>query len=194
MNLVQEMLQRWSYIVKQGKKDNTNYDKGPQIWLLIFADIVTLVLCFFIALAKIHGANGANKEAALKRSNGTYIAEYHGGNAVSAPPALFSRDEILAGKVGEALKAQLKNTMISNDYKVKGAVIETCSDAYQREPEKEWFFSVNYSLEVERQLFDAFGREISLKRRIVGPFCTVIKGIGQSSGYVASVRLIAERG
>lgn len=156
-------------------------------WLLSFGDLLTLVLCFFLALLS-SGAVGArvtgrNETAAgappPPAAPGTTIAEVEGGARTSIEKAVLLTPE---GASDERARDILNDVLTVSSRHGLPVTIEACAE---KVPEA-WFAASRRALELRRVVAEELGGGRRILVRVLGNACGEIR-TPASPGAVARV-------
>ncbi|MCB0311063.1 MAG: hypothetical protein KDD42_07500, partial [Bdellovibrionales bacterium] len=185
----------------------------PNTWLVSFGDLLTLLVCFFIAILSASPMNPANSTSASSVSaqnydekvrrwlrstsrlrSGTTLANYTdetGPNSdlIKLRIDLGNQSFLQNGVTLEPkTRRQLKRVIALQGYELQTAAISSCSTEGGAALEKAWFVSMDRALEVRRQMIDTGVANKRIELEVVGPFCQA----GQFDGARVTVVLKEE--
>lgn len=160
------------------------------VWYVTFADLLTLLLCFFLAIIALSPLSpyslktepvSKNKQdfeiQQRNKASGTDIAS----NYIEVDRTLVSFRaadlELSELKLNQTAVESLISQMIREGYQVRQVLIRACSGG---QGDEAWQSSQQLALNVSRQLVDAGIRKDSIKLAALGPLCSLNGEEGES--------------
>ncbi len=158
-------------------------------WLMTFGDLLTLLLCFFVAIVSLsrHQQDADAEEMAKEKKEQLVesideVARLTAGASHGAEIALdidnrnltevfLEQGDVDPGKqrLTDSGKVVLERAVDLLSYPVKEVVIETCS---RQAEANAWHESVSMSLGIQRQIHDMKVGTPAYRVKSVGPHCT----------------------
>lgn len=168
--------------------------KNSGNWLISFGDLLTLLLCLFVANYKVahtHASSQAPEdidnyqEVEVDKSHGTHIAKTLLTESIST--LSFSSNEFDGGSgelTPKALK-RVKSIEIPRGYAVSAVTAKICSE---KKDEQGWHQIVTRALTLPRQLIDTAYPEHVIAVEILGADCSLLTGAQDDTVAVIEVR------
>jgi len=142
------------------------------LWLITFGDLLTLLLCFFLAIISLNSQK--IKELVTKRtisSPGTLLAQPTSGE--KRLWLTLSENEVESDNLNSLLKTKLAGLSKAEKIEIADVYIEVCDLSEEFNDEWKWHSSLERVLTLKRQVVDAY-RLPNLKmvaERVLGPYC-----------------------
>lgn len=162
-------------------------------WLVTFGDLLTLLLCFFVAMVSLSQHSVTDSEAAVagpelqppEKTEQTIVPPLPASRGVEIALTIDNRDlkELLLQRsdfndplpvLSEAGLKKVQKAVEAITYTLDEVIIETCNADENVKPETAWHLSVVLGLGLRRQIVDAVNRPVSVAVRSVGPWCDTI--------------------
>ena len=171
-----------------------NSGPGNSYWLMTFGDLLTLLLCFFVAIVSLsrhqHDADlveAAEFEASQITETIDEITRITAGASHGAKIALDidnrNLTEVLLEqgdvdpekhRLNSAGEQVMEKAIRLVSYPIRSIVIETCSRRGNAEAAIAWHESVSMSLGIQRQIHDMSVGSPQFKVRSAGPYCNTL--------------------
>ncbi len=172
----------------------------PSVWLVTFGDLLTLLLCFFIATMTLHPSHSpstrratarnstiSGKESVLdagQRALGTTLALTQDRQSVLHQPpeekievkVALSDDSFaqVRSKLSDTAKRKLNNAVFTDGYSVRAVVVHACADKKRYAAEETASLSVERALKVRGQLIDSGVAPEVVRVRALGEQCAAL--------------------
>ncbi len=143
-----------------------------ELWLVTFGDLLTLLLCFFLAIITLN----AQKIKGLTKSQD----EISRGIGLAQPLGReerlwfgFNAGEVTPDRIKDTLKSNLELHPRLKSKAITDVYIEVCNRNDEAPVEWRWHEALAESISVKRQVIDALGLKptVSVGVRVLGPRC-----------------------
>lgn len=160
-------------------------------WQVSFADLLTLLLCFFVALAAGNQFKPPKSEPMNSiTETGTQIAKNQvvetdeGSKTLWFAPEMFDSNnfELHVSSLNE-----LENALRSESYIIKRVQVATCDASLNASKAENWDFSMRRILGLQRQITDIGIDKKILVGRLLGPACMALDSGNQEKQQVAKI-------
>jgi flagellar motor protein MotB len=188
----------------------------PSLWLVTFGDLLTLMLCFFLATISLRPLSSTSTSALTTQNNkvstaklnslvqlkgaGTRLAAKE--EELSAPrPAEIRKQVVLSegsflrarAELSRSAQSQLNNAVTTDGYEVRSVAIQVCTDKKGYVAEKTASLSVERALRVRGQLIDRGISPEALRVRALADSCTGLPQDVTHEGRIGVVDFILGR-
>lgn len=179
----------------------------PDVWLITFSDLLTLVLGFFLVVISLSdigkrtppvevatdNPNAVTVSAARgDRESGTAIAEVITSPSVSEFHLRSSDFENGSAALDSDRLEKIKKAVALTGYKESQIRIETCSESGGEQDGQNWFIALGRVSALRRQLLDAGVGGNPIEMRVLGAHCHLLAaagGAGGTDGTEAVIRI-----
>ena len=141
-------------------------------WMVTFGDLLTLLLCFFLALVTVNGERISRLVAkGNAEPNGTLLATNAQDKRISW--LSFSANTLQERGIKGVVEEKIRELESAQQLNITRFFIQSCWPSNFVPEEWSWHQAMNQALTAQGQLVDTIGREISkdVLVRVVGPYC-----------------------
>ncbi|MCB0339681.1 MAG: hypothetical protein KDD53_08755, partial [Bdellovibrionales bacterium] len=142
-------------------------------WLVVFGDLLTLLLCFFVSVLTLHpigetkhskqtsentaeisSAHSVEPDNAELEKSGTVIAQLESQEVLKRKVLLSELDFGDANEEHRGNLELLKNDLIREGYKLRSVQVSVCGHQEGAREELSWYVSMERSVRIKSQLVD----------------------------------------
>lgn len=137
-------------------------------WQLTFSDLLTLLLCFFVALigfGQVKPMSGTGSISGIAFASTTVEGDTFQVNELLLHVQDFEDNQ------REVFQKRLKNFVFLEGYYSESLTLEVCAKGNPMQASKKWHEATQRMLEVNRQVIDAKVRKESIALRMTESLC-----------------------